>query len=102
MGRRNPDYGSTDECPVFLNGRRELGTLYVEDSATWVLECDGGLEEIPIDVSGGQQRNISHECSNIVAVDWAQRRPYASNLLEWWCDSVEAWTGKRVRHPLPR
>ncbi|PKI42301.1 hypothetical protein CRG98_037309, partial [Punica granatum] len=77
-------------CPVFLYGRRELCTLYVEDGATWVPECNGGLEEIPIDVSGSQQGNISHECSDIVAVDRAQHRPYAGNLLEWRYDSVEA------------
>ncbi|PKI52233.1 hypothetical protein CRG98_027408 [Punica granatum] len=88
--------GSTNECPVFLNGRCELGTLYVEDGATWVPECDGGLEEIPIDVSGSQQGNVSHKCSDIVAVDRAQRRPYADNLLEWWYDSVEAWAGERA------
>ncbi|PKI41457.1 hypothetical protein CRG98_038156 [Punica granatum] len=85
--------GSTDECPVFLNGRRELGTLYVEDGVTWVPECDCGLEEIPVYASGGQQGNISYECSDIVAVDRAQRRPYAGNLLEWRCDSVEVWVG---------
>ncbi|PKI45880.1 hypothetical protein CRG98_033679 [Punica granatum] len=100
-GRTRPK-GLTDECPVLLNGRRELSTLYVEDGTTWVPKCDGGLEEIPIDASGGQQGNISYECNDIVAVDRAQRRSYAGNLLEWRCDSVEARTGERVRHPLPR
>ncbi|OWM72933.1 hypothetical protein CDL15_Pgr016493 [Punica granatum] len=88
------DCGSTDECPVLLNGRRELGTLYVEDGATWVSKCDSGLEEIPVDASGVQQGNISYERSDIVAVDRAQRRPYASTLLKWRCDSIEARTGE--------
>ncbi|PKI64314.1 hypothetical protein CRG98_015279 [Punica granatum] len=81
-------------CPVLLNGRRELGTLYVEDGATWVSKCDSGLEEIPVDASGVQQGNISYERSDIVAVDRAQRRPYASTLLKWRCDSIEARTGE--------
>ncbi|PKI45543.1 hypothetical protein CRG98_034061 [Punica granatum] len=73
--------GPTNECSVLLDGWRELGTLYVEDGATWIPECDGGLEEIPIYASGGQQGNISYERSDIVAIDRAQRRPYAGNLL---------------------
>ncbi|PKI73459.1 hypothetical protein CRG98_006146 [Punica granatum] len=85
---------STDECPVLLNGWCELGALYVEDGATWVPKCDGGLEEIPVYALGGQQGNISYKCSDIVAVDRAQRRPYAGNLLEWRCDSIEARTGE--------
>ncbi|PKI61419.1 hypothetical protein CRG98_018193 [Punica granatum] len=88
------DCGSTDEFPVLLNGRRELSTLYVEDDVTWVLEYDGGLEKIPVDASGGQQGNISYERSDVVAVNRAQRRPYAGILLEWRCDSIEARTGE--------
>ncbi|PKI63412.1 hypothetical protein CRG98_016079 [Punica granatum] len=75
--------GPTNECPVLLDGWRELGTLYVEDGATWIPECDGGLEEITIYASGGQQGNITYKRSNIVAIDRAQRRPYAGNLLDW-------------------
>ncbi|PKI57550.1 hypothetical protein CRG98_022021 [Punica granatum] len=53
--------GSTDECSVLLDGWRELGTLYVEDGATWVPECDGRFEKIPINVSSSQQRDIPYK-----------------------------------------
>ncbi|PKI76883.1 hypothetical protein CRG98_002670 [Punica granatum] len=65
MGNR----GSADELPVLLNGWREFDTLYVENIVAWVPKSDGSLEEILIDVSGGQQENVPYERSNIVVID---------------------------------
>ncbi|OWM67639.1 hypothetical protein CDL15_Pgr024724 [Punica granatum] len=43
----------------------------VEDGATWVPECDGGFEEIPINLPSIQQRDIPYERRDVTAVDWA-------------------------------
>ncbi|PKI42000.1 hypothetical protein CRG98_037618 [Punica granatum] len=61
------DYGSADEGPIFLNSRRELGTLYVEDGVAWVPKSFGSLEEI----LGRQQGNVPYDCCDMKAVDRA-------------------------------
>ncbi|OWM70982.1 hypothetical protein CDL15_Pgr013163 [Punica granatum] len=40
-------------------------------TAPLVPECDGGFEEIPINLLSSQQRDIPYERRDVTAVDWA-------------------------------